>query len=440
MSRRIQAAFILLALTVGSAPAAGRAAQDWREPALSSFDEAWQTINDTFFDPSFGGLDWSGVHDELRPMAEAATSLAGVRDVIREMLGRLERSHFVLIPSSSVTGGPTGAAVVPIQVRVADAGLVVTSVDTDSTASQAGLRPGQVILSVDDQTYESWQEAAVGESDRVRDLDVWRRGWRALHGPPASVARLRVRDADGRESDLEVERAAERGELVRFGNLPPLYVRVEPEEHQTPGGRRVGVVAFNAWMAAAGNPLAEAVERFRDADGLVFDLRGNMGGLVDMIRGVSGHVLNEHISLGSMQTRQALLELIANPRRSTSDGRSVEPFAGPVAVLVDELTASASECFAGGLQSLGRARVFGRQTMGQALPAVTRTLANRDVLMYVIGDFVTPTGVRLEGDGVRPDEVVDLSLADLAQGRDGPLEAALAWMDTAGAVGYSSGR
>ena len=141
MSRRIQAALIVLAVALGSAPAGGRAAQDWRQPALSSFDEAWQTINDTFFDPSFGGLDWSGVHDELRPMAEAATSLGGVRDVIREMLGRLGRSHFVLIPSSSVTGAPSGTALVPIEVRVADAGLVVTRVDTDSTASRAGRRP-----------------------------------------------------------------------------------------------------------------------------------------------------------------------------------------------------------------------------------------------------------------------------------------------------------
>ncbi len=49
----------------------------------------------------------------------------------------------------------------------------------------------------------------------------------------------------------------------------------------------------------------------------------------------------------------------------------VEPFAGPVAILVDELTGSTSETFAGALQSLGRARIFGRPTMGQALPALT---------------------------------------------------------------------
>jgi carboxyl-terminal processing protease len=427
LSRRTWAALALLALLVGSP----QARQSWREPALSSFDEVWQTINDNFFDPSFGGLDWNGVHDELRPRAEAATSVDGVRTVIREMLARLERSHFVLIPSSSAESGTMGSALVPIEIRVAEAGLVVTRVEPDSTASRAGLRPGQVILSIDDETSASWREQAVGDDARRRDLDVWRLAWRALHGSRNSRATLRLRDPGGREHDVEVERAIEGGELVRFGNLPPLRVRVESDETYTPQGRRVGVLAFNTWMAAAGTPLAEAVDRYRDADGLVLDLRGNMGGLVQMIRGVAGHLLDEPISLGRMETRYASLELFNNPRRSTADGRSVEPFAGPVALLVDELTASASECFAGGLQSLGRVRVFGRQTMGQALPAATRTLANRDVLMYVVGDFVTPTGVQLEGEGVRPDEVVPLSIEALAAGRDLSLEAALGWMDLA---------
>jgi C-terminal processing protease CtpA/Prc len=49
--------------------------------------------------------------------------------------------------------------------------------------------------------------------------------------------------------------------------------------------------------------------------------------------------------------------------------------------------------------------------------------------MYVLGDFVTSTGRRLEGDGVIPDEVVPLSIAGLAAGRDATLDAALAWLD-----------
>jgi carboxyl-terminal processing protease len=148
-----------------------------------------------------------------------------------------------------------------------------------------------------------------------------------------------------------------------------------------------------------------------------------------MINGVAGHLFAAPELLGRMKMRGAELELRANPRLVTPEGVRVEPYAGPVAVLVDELTASASECFAGALQSLGRARIFGRQTLGQALPALTRRLTNGDVLMYVVGDFVTATGRRLEGEGVLPDEVVPLSLPVLRTGTDATLEAALRWID-----------
>jgi carboxyl-terminal processing protease len=189
------------------------------------------------------------------------------------------------------------------------------------------------------------------------------------------------------------------------------------------------VIAFNIWMTAIADPFARAIDAYRHADGLVIDLRGNPGGLAEMIRGIAGHVLAAPELLGRVHMRGVDLEFRANPRRSTPDGRAVEPFAGPVAILVDELTASTSECFAGGLQSLHRARVFGQPTMGQALPAATEALPNGDVLLYAIGDFTTSTGQRLEGAGITPDEVVPRTLAALARGEDAPLEVALAWID-----------
>src|SRR5262249_24740093 len=146
--------------------------------------------------------------------------------------------------------------------------------------------------------------------------------------------------------------------------------------------------------------------------------------------GIAGHFVDDpDLLIGRMQTRQGVLEFHPNPRRSTADGRTVAPYAGPVALLVDELTASSSECFAGGLQSLGRVRVFGRQTVGEALPALTKRLTNGDVLMYAIGDFVTSTSKPLEGEGVKPDSVVPLTVEGLSTGRDGDLQAAIRWID-----------
>ena len=98
--------------------------------------------------------------------------------------------------------------------------------------------------------------------------------------------------------------------------------------------------------------------------------------------------------------------------------------------MVDELSISTTEIFAGGLQALGRARVFGAQTSGQALPAVTERLPNGDILYHAIADFLSPTGKPLEGDGVRPDVLAPLSKRALLDGRDPALDAAVLWAAT----------
>ena len=104
-----------------------------------------------------------------------------------------------------------------------------------------------------------------------------------------------------------------------------------------------------------------------------------------------------------MKTRgRRELRFVANPRLVNAAGERVEPYAGPVAILVDGMTGSASECFAGGMQSLGRARVFGQTSMGQALPALFDRLPNGDVLIHAWGDFVTGDGMRHRGTGRGP--------------------------------------
>jgi carboxyl-terminal processing protease len=211
-----------------------------------------------------------------------------------------------------------------------------------------------------------------------------------------------------------------------------MYVRVESEERRTEHGASAGIVRFNVWMPGVDPLFQQAIDRFRGKNAIIVDLRGNPGGLAAMIMGISGHFLTERKALGTMKTRDAELRFAANPRLVNAAGQRVEPFAGPLAILVDAMTGSASECFAGGMQSIGRARVFGQTSMGQALPAFFDKLPNGDVLIHATGDFVTADGTRLEGRGVVPDEPVALARADLLAGRDATLEAALRWIDRQG--------
>ena len=222
---------------------------------------------------------------------------------------------------------------------------------------------------------------------------------------------------------------AESSQPATVGNLPTMYVRVDQEERRTLRGAKVGVIRFNVWMPAVDPQFQQAIDRYRSASGIVIDLRGNPGGLAAMIMGISGHFLTERKPLGTMKTRDAELRFAANPRLVNGAGQRVEPYAGPVAILVDAMTGSASECFAGGMQAVKRARVFGQTSMGQALPAFFDKLPNGDILIHATGDFVTADGTRLEGRGVVPDEMVPLVRSDLLAGKDRTLDAALTWID-----------
>jgi carboxyl-terminal processing protease len=185
-------------------------------------------------------------------------------------------------------------------------------------------------------------------------------------------------------------------------------------------------------MASVDAQFQQAMDEFRRADGIIIDLRGNPGGLAAMLMGISGHFVTERVSLGVMKTREGELRFVANPRLVNAAGERVQAFGGPLAILVDSMSGSASECFAGGMQSIGRARIFGQTSMGQALPALFDRLPNGDLLIHAYGDFVTANGTRLEGRGVIPDESVPLERADLLAGRDRTVEAALAWIDQSG--------
>jgi carboxyl-terminal processing protease len=419
---------VLLAATVASRPAA-------QVPqGVETFDAAWRIIRDSHFDKTLNGVNWEAVSTELRPKAVSARTAGELRAVIRDMLGRLGQSHFALLPATadSADDKPKDLGGTPgFDVRLLGADLVVTEVDASGGAAAAGVRTGWKVQSIDGASAVTLL-AALPESlePRLRQVEAWRLAHTRLRGPAGSHAAVSFEDGNGSTTVLEIERRFEAGQPVTVGNLPTMFVRVRSSRVTTPAGRTAGIIGFNVWMTAVDPLFQQAVDEYRAADGIVIDLRGNPGGLAAMMMGISGHFIDERKALGVMKTRDGELRFFANPRRVNARGERVQPFAGPVAILVDSLSGSASECFAGGMQSLGRVHVFGQQSMGQALPALFARLPNGDVLIHAYGDFVTADGTRLEGRGVVPDQVVPLDRTQLLAGRDKTLEAALAWFDT----------
>lgn len=415
-----------------SAPAAMRAA---------SWDTVVSVISRTWIDRPFVESRWIPEATRRRTTAIAAQDEAAFRQAMHDLLGLVPASHFYVIPASAFEADARGAApgTTGLSLRLAQrdgvSALLVTAVEPSSPAELKGIRPGTEIVAIDGRDVASRlrvTDTITVDAARHRARAALLQRANSIVAPAASDSVvLSVRGpTEVRAGRVALTAIADTTPTASFGNLPPLSTRVRARRANLGDGRAVGVIGFDVWVPAAIPPLDAAFAASKSCDGLVLDLRGNLGGVVGMVMGVGGHLFDTTAVLATMTSRDASLRLVANPRRVLGDGTRTSPYAGPVALLVDLLTASTSEIFAGALSELGRARVFGERTAGQALPALTARLANGDVLVHATADLTGPAGRRFDGVGITPHVPVTVTAEALAQGRDPVLEAALAWLST----------
>jgi carboxyl-terminal processing protease len=337
--------------------------------------------------------------------------------------------------------------------------IVTVAPRSGGPADRAGIRAGWELLAVNGRTvsvpsaslptdHGSSATSATGDStqprpeprmqpgDAMRRFNAQRRAANSVRAEPGETVVLTLRDDLGTEHRASVTAQSFGGEIAEFGDLPPMEVLVttrliEPAELKAAGAEaeatnlRIGVIAFNIWMLPIAAEIDAAVDRFRDCDAIIMDLRGNPGGIGGLAMGVGGHFLDTPESLGTMSNLGGTMDFRVNPRRVSVDAKRVQPYAGPLFVLIDPLSASTSEIFAAGLQELGRATVVGQRSAGAALPSIVRRLPNGDVLQMAVADFVTPRGNRIEGRGVAPDIEVLLCADRLSLESDPTLAAAL---------------
>lgn len=415
-----------------------------RDQALVSFDSAWRRIGATHYDSAMRGVDWNAVRDSLRPRAAEAATLGALRETIGAMLATLGESHFVLIPQEAADaldpgrsgdGVPATPGDVGLMLRLIGDTVVVTGVRPSSAAARAGVRPGWIVDSVGRFSAARARRTIAephGLTRRELVTMIPQGAASQLAGASGSSVEAVFTDEDGRPRTVEMMREPLPGVPVRFGNLPTMFVEVGHRIRPLASGGCAGVIRLSVWMLPATAQLDSAVDAVRHCKGIVIDLRGNPGGVGGMVMGFGGHFLDSAYTLGEMKTRSNRLRFVANPRRADVAGRRVTPFAGPLAIVVDSLSMSTSEIFAAGMQAIGRARIFGENTPGLALPAVMVRLPTGDVLMHVFADFTDPSGRRIEGAGAVPDVSVPLTRANLLEGIDAPLTEAISWIEKSG--------
>lgn len=433
---KLLAAAVLLCVAAQAAqaqtPAAAAASPEPAKTATAdasarrreTFDVVWRTVNENHFDPTFGGLDWAAIGERYRPLASAAGTDAEFYGVLRRMVGELKLSHFAIYPPNAFDAAPPSAGGAGARAERGSAGLdvrvlggqaVITRVDQGSAAERAGLRTGYVILRVEKQEIPQ-TIARLAASDLSEGYKrVYMRGavLGALDGPAGaqrSVAYLDESDRTREAALTLLPSAEEMSEPV--GVFPGVPTRFETRRFG-----EIGYVQFNIWVVPQMEKLRRAVRELSDTRAIIFDLRGNQGGLGIMATGLAGLLSEEGFSLGTLMQRRGHMNFLANPQPGA--------YRGAVVVLADGLSASTSEVFALGMQEAGRAAVVGETTAGAALPSIFTRLPTGATFQFAFADFKTPKGVRVEGRGAVPDVPVSLDRRSLLAGRDPQLDAAL---------------
>jgi carboxyl-terminal processing protease len=437
---KLSLAILLTALGGSAASGPPATSTEQQKLNLASFEMVWSTLRDQYWDPTMAGLNWQAIHQQFRREVEAARTTEEARAATSRMIRLLPSSHLAILPGSlypSRTGreaansklsgvdratadGPEDddSASVGFTAEVIGSQVVVASVDAASDAAKAAIHPGWIIEAVDGQSIRELFTSLLSETENSKLLLIPRIVESWLEGPAKSIVTVSFTTPQAKGSALLLERKPQAGESFRFGNLPPEHVLFE--HRRLDNG--VGYIRLNVFLdpMKVMPQLESALGEFRDASGIIIDLRDNPGGLGIMAMGFAGWFISkEGLRLGTMSGRDSTLNFVINPRLHAYPGR--------LAVVVNGGSASTSEILAQGLQDLGRARIFGTSTAGAALPSNIIELSNGDRFQYPIAHYVSMKGRVLERNGVHPDVAVSPTIAALLDNRDLPLEAASAW-------------
>lgn len=447
------------ACTSTAAPAEATLTPEQQQQNVASFDQVWTTIRDRHFDATLGGLDWNALNDELRPKVASATTQSQARAHISSLIERLGQSHFGIIPASAyadVAGKPSasassekGASVAAPQadkpeaspesgvsesgwsglwVRAVEGEVLVTHVVKGSPAEAAGIRPGHLVRRVNGRDLREMLgrvgEAYEGKNTVQSTLSFAAQS--ALSGSAGETISLGVLDERDNERVIDVVLAKPAGKATTLGSLPTIFVEFESRRITRPDGSQIGYVWFSSFLDPENlmSQISSALRSFKDCQGVIVDMRGNIGGLGAMAMGVGSFFVTQPATLGEMKSRNGSIRFVVNPRSN--------PLQTPLAVLIDECSVSTAEIFAGGMRDIGRAKLFGVRTAAAALPSTVERLPNGDGFQYAFANYISASGLVLEGNGVPPDVAAAPVRADLLAGKDPAIEAAVSWIASGG--------
>lgn len=384
---------VMLLLLIASSFAAGYLARDLvRLPGIgnlvharqdmSLFWEAWGLVEANFLGelPTSQELTYGAIRGAISLLGDPYTVFIEpvVRGAERERLaGRF---------------GGIGANIS----RPEDGGEVILDPIPGYPAEQAGILPGDTLVAVDG--VEITVEMTVAE---IAELIKGETG--------AAVVLTVIHEGTAEPVDVSIIR----GDIL----LPSVSYRLLDQDPT------IGYIQLSRFSGESDNEVAEALEALlaEGATRLILDLRQNGGGLRDAAVDVADHFLDEGPVL--YMESQAEGERVFN---ATNDTLAADQ---PLVVLVDGGTASASEIVAGALRDRERATLIGSsKTFGKGSVQLVFDLSDGSSVHVTSARWYTPDHHQIDQQGLQPDILVEVTQADIDNGRDAVLERAVAYL------------
>lgn len=358
----------------------GRTASADEAAEFGIFWEAWHLVEGNFFGdlPTMQQVAWGAIRGALDTLEDPHTTFLEPQPRQREkeqLSGRF---------------GGIGA-----YVTQAEDGSITLDPMPDLPAAMAGVQKGDIVLLVDD--TEITEEMTV---DDVVTL---------IRGQVGTVVRLTLRRGDQSE---------------------PVVVEITRQEIPSPSvewrmleeAEGIGYVRLLLFSSRTAKELTEAIQDLaaQGATGMVVDLRGNGGGLLDAAIDVSSRFLSGGVVLYEVKNdgQEKAYRVTGGPTFAEI----------PLVLLVDGGTASASEIVAGALQDRGRAVLVGQKTYGKASVQQVFDLSDGSSVHITSTKWLTPDRRQIDGQGLLPDYEIPISDEDRNQGRDPQLERAVQYL------------
>ncbi len=266
--------------------------------------------------------------------------------------------------------------------------IVIVAPFRDSPADKAGVRAGDVILTVDGESTDGWTV-----SQAVR----------SIRGPQGTEITLGVRHESGETEDITITRATI--------TIPTVFTH----ELEDADGNPVNDIAYVELQQISEESVSDLATVLADIEekgyrGIVLDLRRNPGGALSATVEIADMFLDSGVIL--IQVDKEGNEVIER----ADSGDIAEEI--PLAVLVGRGSASGAEVVAAALRDNGRAVIIGSTTFGKGSVNHLRELSDGGALYITIARWLTPSGEQIEGIGLAPDIEIVPTEEDIELGHD----------------------